>query len=205
MKRHVPLMTSMVFAAATTLAQAQAPAPKPVPAPKATTHDTAKAANADEEFARKVAAGGAAEVELAKLAQQKGSSEDVKSLAARLEMDHMKANDELKALGSKKGWDLPSTPTADQTAKKEKFEKLSGAAFDKAYVDLMVSNHRTNISAFEHQASKGSDADLKQFASSTLPTLKTHLDMATKVQKSLGQSTSSKYSSKDSSKNTPTK
>src|SRR5262245_51267369 len=128
MKRHVPLMTSMVFAAATTLAQAQAPAPKPAPTPKATPHDsTAKAANADEEFARKVAAGGHAEVELAKLAQEKGSSEDVKSLAARLEMDHMKANDELKALASKKGWDLPTSPTADQQAKKDKFEKLSGS------------------------------------------------------------------------------
>jgi putative membrane protein len=192
-------MTSIVFAAATTLAQAQAPAPKPAPEPKTTTHSdstTTKSATADQDFARKVAAGGMAEVELAKLAQQKSSSEEVKSLAQRLETDHSKANDELKALASKKGWDLPTTPTSDQAAKKASLEKLSGSAFDKQYVDLMVSNHRTNINAFQHQASKGTDADLKQWASSTLPTLKEHLDMATKAQKSLGSSSSTKYSSK---------
>jgi len=204
MRRHVPLMTSIVFAAAT-VAQAQAPAPKPIPAPKTTSHSdssTTKSASSDQDFAKKVAAGGMAEVELAKLAQQKAGSEDVKSLAARLEMDHMKANDELKALASKKGWDLPTAPTPQQTAKKESLEKLSGSAFDKQYVDLMVSNHRTNISAFERQASKGTDADLKEWASSTLPTLKTHLEMATKAQKALGASSSSKYS--DKSKSAPT-
>jgi len=192
----------MVFAAATTLAQAQAPAPKPAPEPKTTTHSdssTTKSATADQDFAKKVAAGGMAEVELAKLAQQKASSEEVKSLAMRLETDHMKANDGLKALASKKGWDLPTSPTPDQQAKKDKLEKLSGTAFDKQYVDLMVANHRTNISAFERQASKGTDADLKTWASSTLPTLETHLDMATKVQKSLGASSSSKYSDKSKS------
>jgi len=201
-------MTSIVFAAAATVAQAQAqapaPAPKPIPAPKTTTSSdssTTKSTSSDQDFAKKVAAGGMAEVELAKLAQQKASSEDVKSLAMRLETDHMKANDGLKALASKKGWDLPTSPTSDQQAKKDKLEKLSGSAFDKQYVDVMVANHRTNISAFERQASKSTDADLKQWISSTLPTLETHLDLATKTQKALGASSSTKHS--DKSKSTP--
>jgi putative membrane protein len=195
MKRQVPLLTTILFAGATALmAQAQAPAPRTKPVqpttPKTTTSASTKTSNADLAFVKKVAAGGEAEVELAKLAQQKGTSEEVKSLASRLETDHMKANDELKKIASQKGWTLPTEPTAEQKAKKAKLEKLSGAAFDRDYADTMVTNHRNNIPMFEREASSASDPDLKQWASSIVPTLKEHLDMAQKAQKSLGSNTS---------------
>ncbi|HZM59050.1 MAG TPA: DUF4142 domain-containing protein [Vicinamibacterales bacterium] len=195
MKRHVSVLTATVFAVATALtaqAQSQAPRPqpdKPAPGAKAPAHEEhAKATDIgnDQEFARKVAAGGHAEVELAKLAQQKSSSDEVKMFASRLETDHMKANTELMKVASEKKWNLPTEPTADQKNQKAKLEKLSGKAFDNAYVDLMVKNHRTNIPAFEREASKGADADLKQFASNTLPTLKEHLELALKTQRAVG-------------------
>jgi putative membrane protein len=194
MKRHVSVLTAFVFAAATALtAQAQSQAPrtqpdKPPAGAKAGHEERAKATDvgSDQEFARKVAAGGHAEVDLAKLAQQKGSSDEVKKFASRLETDHMKANDELMKIASLKKWNLPAEPTPDQKNQKAKLEKLSGNAFDKAYVDLMVTNHRTNIPMFEREASKASDTDLKQFASNTLPTLKEHLELALKTQRAVG-------------------
>jgi putative membrane protein len=192
MKRHVSVLTATVFAVATALtAQAQSQAPRPQPDKPATgagheEHAKAPGAGSDQEFARKVAAGGHAEVELAMLAQQKGSSEEVKSLASRLQADHMKATDELQKIASKKNWNLPTEPTPDQKNQKAKLERLSGSAFDKAYVDLMVTNHRNNIPMFEREGSKGNDAELKQFASSTVPTLKEHLDMALKAQRAVG-------------------
>ena len=204
MKRHVPLLTTMLFAGATALmAQAQSPTPRSKPdqptsaKPSTATHegDHSQGSAADMEFAKKVAAGGAAEVQVTELAQQKATSSEVKDLASRLHTDHMKANDELKKIASQKGWSLPTEPTPDQKAKKEKLEKLSGAAFDKEFVGMMVTNHRANIPNFEREASRGADPDLKQFASSTVPTLKEHLEMAQKAQKSLGgqkASTSSK-------------
>ena len=198
MKRHVSVLTATVFAVATALtAQAQSQAPRPQPDKPATgqktpghdEHANAKGAGSDQEFARKVAAGGHAEVELAMLAQQKGSSEEVKSLASRLQTDHMKANDELQKVAASKNWNLPTEPTPDQKNQKAKLEKMSGKAFDKAYTDLMVTNHRNNIPMFEREASKGSDADLKQFASNTLPTLKEHLEIALKAQRAVAGST----------------
>jgi len=195
MKRHVSVLTAIVFAVATALtAQAQSQAPrtqpdKPPTGAKATSHEEhakADSGGSDQEFARKVAAGGHAEVELAMLAQQKGSSEEVKNLASRLHTDHMKANDELQKIASKKNWNLPTEPTPDQKNQKAKLEKLTGNAFDKAYVDLMVTNHRNNIPMFEREGSKGADAELKQFASNTLPTLKQHLDMSLKAQRAVG-------------------
>jgi putative membrane protein len=201
MKRHVPLLTTIMFAGATALmAQAQSPAPRSKPdqptsaKPSTATHEGTKASTADMDFAKKVAAGGEAEVQLAMMAQDKATSSEVKDLASRLHTDHMKANDELKKIASQKGWTLPTEPTAEQKAKKEKLEKLSGSAFDKEFVNTMVANHKANIPNFERVASKGTDSDLKQWAASTLPTLKEHLEMAQKVQKSLGGSTSTSSS-----------
>jgi putative membrane protein len=68
---------------------------------------------------------------------------------------------------------------------------------------MMVTNHRANIPNFEREASRGADPDLKQFASNTVPTLKEHLEMAQKAQKSLGgqkANTSSKPGASTSSK-----
>ena len=201
MKRYLPLLTAIVFAGSTALmAQAPAPRSKPEPStakpPAAHDGEHAKASTADQDFAKKVAAGGQAEVEVTMLAEQKASSTDVKDLASRLHTDHMKANDELKKIASQKGWTLPTEPTAEQKAKKEKLDKLSGAAFDKEFVNMMVTNHKANIPNFEREASRGSDADLKQFASNIVPTLKQHLELAQKVQKSLSGSTASASSRK---------
>jgi putative membrane protein len=42
----------------------------------------------------------------------------------------------------------------------------------------MVSDHKKDISEFKSESNKAKDADLKQFASSTLPTLQEHLNLA---------------------------
>lgn len=206
MKRHVPLLTTILFAGATALmAQAQSPTPRSKPDQPTTAKPAAapaekagKASTADMDFAKKVAAGGEAEVQITALAEQKGSASEVKDLASRLHTDHMKANDELKKIASQKGWTLPTEPTAEQKAKKEKLEKLSGSAFDKEFVNTMVANHKANIPNFERVAKSGSDPDLKQWASSTVPTLKEHLEMAQKAQKTLSgaSATSSKSTTK---------
>ena len=59
-----------------------------------------------------------------------------------------------------------------------KFSSLSGAAFDREYTKMMVSDHRKDVSEFEKQSTRGTDADLKAFATKTLPTLQEHLQMA---------------------------
>ena len=60
--------------------------------------------------------------------------------------------------------------TADDLAKK------SGKDFDKAYVDAMLDGHKNAVKLFEDASQNCKDADLKAFATKTLPTLKMHLD-----------------------------
>jgi putative membrane protein len=133
---------------------------------------------ADMAFAQKAAAGGLAEVHMGKMAQQKGSSDQVKQFGARMVEDHSKANDELKQIAGAKGIALPTDLDAKHKAKMDKMQKLSGAQFDRAYMDEMVADHKQDVAEFKKEASSGKDSDLKAFAAKTLPTLEDHLKMA---------------------------
>jgi putative membrane protein len=135
-------------------------------------------ANPDSGFARKAAMDGLAEVELGNMAQQKAANEQVKQFGARMVQDHTKANDELKQLASSKGIDLPTALDSKHKKDMDKLGTLSGAKFDKAYMSHMVDDHKKAVSEFKKQAKSGKDADLKAFASKTLPTLEEHLKMA---------------------------
>jgi uncharacterized protein (DUF305 family) len=54
---------------------------------------------------------------------------------------------------------------------------MSGAEFDRAYIKMMVSDHKKDVSVFEKQSTRAADPDLKAFAGKTLPTLQQHLQM----------------------------
>jgi putative membrane protein len=115
--------------------------------------------------------GGLAEVELGRLAAQKGQSAAVKKFGQRMVSDHSKANAELKKLATSKGITLPTEMNAEQMAEHNKLAKLSGTEFDREYMALMVEDHDKDIAAFEEEAKDGSDPDIKSFAQKTLPTL----------------------------------
>ena len=132
----------------------------------------------DKTFAEKAAAGGAAEVEGGKMAEQRATSDKVKQFGSRMVQDHSKANDELKQLAAGKGLQLPTAPDAHSQEMMAKMQKLSGAEFDRAYMDHMVKDHKKDVAAFKQEASAGRDPQIKAFAAKTLPTLQEHLTMA---------------------------
>jgi putative membrane protein len=133
---------------------------------------------ADATFVKNAAQGGTAEVELGKLATEKASSDDVKQFGQKMVDDHSKANDQLKQIASQKSMEVPSDLSAKDKATKDRLSKLSGPAFDRAYMKHMVTDHTKDVAEFKKQANTGSDSDIKGFASSTLPTLEDHLKMA---------------------------
>jgi putative membrane protein len=137
-----------------------------------------RVAAADRRFIEKAAIGGMAEVELGKLAQANGASNQVKQFGARMSEDHAKANDELKQLASAKGVEVPTSLDKKTQATVDKMKTLTGAAFDKAYMSDMVADHKEDIALFQAESLSGHDADVKAFAGKTLPTLREHLEMA---------------------------
>ena len=124
----------------------------------------------DKTFMKRAAKGGMMEVAMGQVAEQKGQSEDVKSFGKRMVTDHGKANDELKSIASKKGFQLPS---------KEHSVKWTS---DKAYIDMMVQDHEKDLAEFKEEATSGSDSDVKKFADDTAKMVQEHLDLAKETQ-----------------------
>jgi len=130
----------------------------------------------DAKFAVKAAAGGMTEIELSKLAIKLGTNAKVKDFANMMVMDHTDASNKLMALAKTKNITLPTGPDTAQTKTITDLSKKSGSDFDKAYVDQMVTDHKNTISLFEDGQKNAKDADIKAFATNTLPTLHKHLD-----------------------------
>ena len=61
---------------------------------------------------------------------------------------------------------------------KEQFEKLSGAKFDKAFIQRMILDHENAVTLFQEEAKNGKDTAIRDLASSALPTLQEHLKQA---------------------------
>ncbi len=132
----------------------------------------------DRDFIMEAAMGGMMEVELGQVAAQKGGSDAVKQFGQRMVDDHSKANSELMSLASSKGITLPTALDDKHRQQVTKLSGMSGADFDRAFSKMMLSDHQKDVAAFEKQSTKAADADLKAFASKTLPTLQKHLQMA---------------------------
>jgi len=175
-------------------------APAPTGRPDNNTMAAAKSgmAKADEEFVKESAMGGMAEVELGQLASEKAANARVKMFAQQMVTDHGKANDELKSLAASKNITLATTLDTKHKATKDRLAKLEGAAFDRAYVADMLSDHETDIAAFRRESQSGQDSEVKAFAAKTLPTLEGHLQMVQGIQKEMGTGTATGTSGRSS-------
>jgi len=153
----------------------------PKPATHATMHSEQSAktvAPADKAFAHEAAIGGMAEVALGNLAKEKASSPDVKAFGDRMVNDHGKANDQLKDWAQKNDVTLPTQLDAKHKALQDRLSKLSGDAFDKAYMRAMLTDHKEDVAKFRTESKSARNSDLKEWAGDTLPTLQDHLKMA---------------------------
>jgi putative membrane protein len=88
----------------------------------------------------------------------------VKTFGKRMADDHGKANDELKSLAQSKNITLPTDLDAKDKALRDRLSKLSGDAFDRAYMQAMVSDHRKDVNEFRMESRSGKDAEVKAWA-----------------------------------------
>jgi len=140
---------------------------------------------APQVFVSNALRGSLAEVELGKLAVEKSTNADVKKFGQRMVDDHAKAANDLKALAMTKQIQVPTSIGRDEQALRDRLSRLSGSAFDRAYIQAMLSDHVKDVTAFKNQADASPDADVKAFAASTLRTLQDHLDMVRNLDKTV--------------------
>jgi len=130
----------------------------------------------DAAFAVEAANGNHAEVEMGKLAAANAANPRVKAFGEMMIKDHSEAGDKVKQIAASKNIVLPDSLGAEEQRHLEDLKSKHGAAFDRAYMDMMMDDHKHDISAFEKAMSNCKDADLKRFATTTLPVLQKHLD-----------------------------
>jgi putative membrane protein len=118
------------------------------------------------------------EIQLGQLASTKATAADVKDLGKMMEEQHSKSLDNLKALAAKKTVSLPTSITDDGQDHYKKLADKNGNDFDKEFCDMMVDGHKDAISKFEKASTESNDAEIKDWAAATLPTLRNHLDHA---------------------------
>jgi putative membrane protein len=172
------------------------PAPSPNTAAGASSAAVGQAVSqGDRKFINEAASGGMAEVKLGQLAQQKAGDKGVRNFGQRMIDDHQAADAKLKQVAAKIGVTLPTAIDTKDQATYDRLAKLNGAAFDRAYMQDMVADHRKDVAEFQSHSSTVQNPDLRNFVQQTTPTLQQHLAMAQQVQDSLvgaGSSTQSK-------------
>lgn len=130
----------------------------------------------DADFVAQAVASDYAEIKMAELAMQKSTNSQVKDIAKMLQADHTKTLGELKTLAQAKSISIPSEEKDEAKNDAKKLSDENAQDFDKKWLNKMEDDHQKEIDKFEKRADKGEDADIKAFASKTLPHLKMHLE-----------------------------
>jgi putative membrane protein len=195
MPRVIPVTTA--FAAALLAAAPSAFAqvttsPKPSNSPWETVgRDTSSPGTAvsDTGYIRQAIRGNYLEVALGRVAESRAENSEVKSFAERMVEDHNSMNREWSDLARRNRMAVPLEfdPNGRQTI--ERLEDLSGTAFDQGYMNEMLRMHEQDLAGFQRMASSASSPEVRQLASSGVPTIQQHLTLARQVGSRVGVST----------------
>ncbi|MFD2720975.1 DUF4142 domain-containing protein [Hymenobacter monticola] len=135
----------------------------------------------DSEFLTKAASGGMLEVELGKQVVARAITPQAKEFAQQMVDDHSKGNAELMALATKKNITLPTTLGDDHQKVLKEVTEEKGVKMDQKYLKEMLEDHEEDVKEYTDASIKAADPDIKAFAAKTVPMLKMHLDMVTKM------------------------
>lgn len=128
----------------------------------------------DALFAATAADGGMTEVLISEVGAKKATDPELKKYSERMIAEHTKVNSEFKALAARKGVALPATITAGHQFMEQSLMGLSGEDFDCAYSMAQLTAHMATVGAFEAEAERGQDPEMRAFAAKHLPHFKEH-------------------------------
>ena len=140
---------------------------------------------AEKAFITKALEGGAAEVQLGQLAQEKSQSNDVKQFGQKMVNDHSQMADKwLKPVAQKLGVSEPKGPSKKDKKEIAKLQALSGDDFDREYITMMVKDHQQDLKDFNEEAQAAQDPNVKQIAQQGSSIISQHLQLIEQIAKS---------------------
>jgi putative membrane protein len=137
----------------------------------------------DADFAVEAANGNMIDVQLSALAKTKARNSRVKNFAAMMFTDHMKINKDLQKVATDKNITLPQALSNEPQNEINRLSKGDSTDFDRAYMDMVLADHKKYVNKFEKAAKDCKDAGLRNFIHDALPIEKKHRDSAAAIDK----------------------
>lgn len=141
----------------------------------------------ERKFLEGIARHSMAEIQTGKIAEARGANREVKNFGKLMVEEHGKGYESVVQLAKAKGIALPGEPDAAHWKQVDKLKALSGAEFDRRYVEAMIKDHEKDVKAFQKMSRGAKDPDVKTFATKTLPMVEGHLAMARQLKASAGK------------------
>jgi putative membrane protein len=141
---------------------------------------------ADSVFIAEVNTSNDAELRLARLAQGKASADVVRRFAQKMETDHNSMHKDWANVSARSG--ARSTATSNPALQEQisRLDRLSGTSFDRAYMAVMVENHREALTRFQAARRTTNSSEVRQLVARSLPYLQEHLTLAQQVAGQVG-------------------
>jgi putative membrane protein len=118
------------------------------------TSGAADISRSDRDFVKDAAIANMAEIDLGRMALEKGTDANVKKFAQMMIDDHTKANDALQTVASENKVEMPAQVDDDHREKAEKLGSKSGMDFDRDYADMMAEGHENFVNKLESRIDK---------------------------------------------------
>lgn len=119
---------------------------------------------------------------------KKSRTPNVQSIAKIIQQDHTLANTDLTALASNLGLLIPSQVNPRYTTEQELLSRLSGPAFDNAYVRTQLTEHSAAIDVYKGAMASASNPQVRNYASTYLPRLQAHYQLLSQLLNQLPKS-----------------
>ncbi|HYD22359.1 MAG TPA: DUF4142 domain-containing protein [Flavipsychrobacter sp.] len=147
------------------------------------TVQAAMAGNPDQDFIKDAVEMNTKELAWLDAGMKMGMDKEVKGHAKMMMADHEKMGTEVKDYAGKKGLEVPNVDTAGEVDINEK----KGKDWDRKWAEKMVDDHQKVIKRFENAQNDVKDEELRTMISSTLPKLRSHLEMSEKLRDKLSK------------------
>ncbi len=145
----------------------------------------AQVSDDDKQFLAKAAQSDVNEIKLSQLAEEKASNPAVKAFAQKMVTEHKKLSASMKPFADSWGLTAPTDLDDDHKQEYAKLNGLSGADFDKEYMDQMVSDHAKALDAFTTEAKDTKDTKFKAAVLKGKTVVAAHKNMAYDLKKKL--------------------
>jgi putative membrane protein len=147
--------------------------------------------SSDRDLVRDLSVGNMAEIELGKLAAAKATNTEVKKFGQKLTDEHTKALDSLKAVASQHKISVATALDDEHEKLRMRLSGLSGAEFDREFIDAMIDGHQETLDALEPRVDESNMAavipeksdnaatmGINRWAAQAYPAVHAHLEAA---------------------------